>query len=142
MTLRLLEQNDYNLGYLALIEQLTNVGKITIDEWNNRYHEIKNNSCIQIWVIVENHTIIASGTLILEPKFIHNNGKVAHIEDIVVDKSKQGLGIGKKLLDALVNVAKNNECYKVILNCSNKNIGFYEKLGFIPKEIQMAHYFK
>jgi glucosamine-phosphate N-acetyltransferase len=142
MTLRLLEQNDYNLGYLELLEQLTDVGDVTIDEWNNRYNEIKYNPCIQIWVIIENNTIVASGTLILEPKFIHKNGRVAHIEDVVVDKSKHGLGIGKKLLEALVNVAKNNGCYKVILNCSNKNVGFYEKLGFTQKEIQMAHYFK
>jgi glucosamine-phosphate N-acetyltransferase len=141
MTLRLLEQNDYSLGYLELLEQLTDVGKISIDEWNNRYNEINNNPCIQIWVMVENHSIIASGTIILEPKFIHNNGRVAHIEDVVVDKHKHGLGIGKKLLEALVNVSKNIGCYKVILNCSNKNIGFYEKLGFVQKEIQMAHYF-
>jgi glucosamine-phosphate N-acetyltransferase len=141
MTLRLLEQNDYNLGYLTLLEQLTDVGKVPIDKWNNRYNEIKNNPCIQIWVMVENNNIVASGTIILEPKFIHNNGRVAHIEDVVVDKHKHGLGIGKKLLDSLVNIAKNNGCYKVILNCSNKNIGFYEKLGFVQKEIQMAHYF-
>jgi glucosamine-phosphate N-acetyltransferase len=142
MTLRLLEKNDYNLGYLELLEQLTDVGKIPIEEWNNRYNEIKQNPCIQIWVMVENNTIVSSGTLILEPKFIHNNGTVAHIEDVVVHRDKQGLGFGKKLLDALVDVSKNNGCYKVILNCSNKNIGFYEKLGFVQKEIQMAHYFK
>ena len=89
MTLRLLEQNDYNLGYLALLEQLTYVGKISIEEWNNRYNEIEHNPCIQIWVMVENNTIVSSGTLILEPKFIHNNGRVAHIEDVVVHRDKQ-----------------------------------------------------
>jgi glucosamine-phosphate N-acetyltransferase len=87
------------------------------------------------------NTIIATGTIILEPKFIHNNGTVGHIEDIVVDKDKNGLGIGKKLIDELVNIAINNGCYKVILNCSETNIGFYEKAGFKTKDRQMALYF-
>jgi glucosamine-phosphate N-acetyltransferase len=141
MIFRRLEKDDFNLGYLQLLEQLTHVGSISIEDWNNRYDEIKNNSCIQIWVILDKDTIIATGTIILEPKFIHNIGRVGHIEDIVVHRDKNGLGIGKKLIDDLVNIARNSGCYKVILNCSDKNIGFYEKVGFTLKERQMAHYF-
>jgi glucosamine-phosphate N-acetyltransferase len=85
--------------------------------------------------------IIATGTIILEPKFIHNNGKVGHIEDIVVDREKHGLGIGKKLIDDLVIICRNSGCYKVILNCSETKAGFYEKSGFKIKERQMALYF-
>jgi len=158
MLFRKLEINDYNLGYLQLLEQLTSVGDISYDEWTNRYKEIQNNPCIQIWVMVDTvkcqntfgtaepalhgtNTIIATGTIIVEPKFIHNNGKVGHIEDIVVDRDKNGLGIGKKIIDDLVNIARNNGCYKVILNCSETSVGFYEKVGFKIKERQMAFYF-
>lgn len=141
MLFRRLEINDYNLGYLQLLEQLTNVGDIPYNEWTTRYNEIQNNPCIQIWVMVDTNTIIATGTIILEPKFIHNNGTVGHIEDIVVDKDKNGLGIGKKLIDELVNIARNNGCYKVILICSETNIGFYEKAGFKIRDKQMALYF-
>ena len=31
-------------------------------------------------------------------------------------------------------------CYKSILNCSEKNIGFYEKCGYKFKEVSMAKY--
>lgn len=141
MSFRRLEINDYNLGYLELLSQLTNVGDISINEWTNRYNELHNNPCVQIWVMVDDNTIIASGTIILEPKFIHNCGKVGHIEDVVVHKDKHGLGIGKKLIDELVNIARDSGCYKVILNCSEKNIGFYEKSGFKLMERQMALYF-
>jgi glucosamine-phosphate N-acetyltransferase len=141
MLFRQLEINDYNLGYLKVLEQLTSVGDISYEEWTTRYNEIQNNPCIQVWVMVDTNTIIATGTIILEPKFIHNTGKVGHIEDIVVDKDKNGLGIGKKLIDDLVNIARNNGCYKVILNCSEKNVGFYEKAGFKLKDKQMALYF-
>jgi glucosamine-phosphate N-acetyltransferase len=150
MLFRRLEINDYNLGYLELLEQLTSVGDIPYDEWTTRYNEIHNNPCIEIWVLVDTikcqqtfgtNTIIATGTIILEPKFIHNAGKVGHIEDIVVHKDKNGLGIGKKLIDDLVNICRSSGCYKVILNCSETNVGFYEKAGFKIKERQMALYF-
>jgi len=31
-------------------------------------------------------------------------------------------------------------CYKIILDCSEKNVPFYEKCGFKKKEVQMAFY--
>lgn len=31
-------------------------------------------------------------------------------------------------------------CYKVILDCKESNMGFYEINGFVPKERQMAWY--
>lgn len=141
MLFRILEVNDYNLGYLELLSQLTTVGDISMEQWTTRYNQIHNNTYIQIWVMVCNDVIIATGTIIIEPKFIHNCGKVGHIEDIVVHKDKHGLGIGKKIIDELVNIARNSGCYKVILNTSEKNVGFYEKSGFKLMERQMALYF-
>lgn len=31
-------------------------------------------------------------------------------------------------------------CYKVILDCSEDNVRFYERCGFVRKEVQMAAY--
>ena len=45
------------------------------------------------------------------------------------------------IIDQLKHLAKRSGCYKVILDCAEKNVGFYEKLGFVKKEIQMALYF-
>ncbi len=40
-----------------------------------------------------------------------------------------------------MHICKGQGCYKVILDCSEKNEGFYAKLGFQRKELQMALYF-
>ena len=40
-------------------------------------------------------------------------------------------------MDYLAQLAKLQGCYKQILNCSNKNIGFYEACGFIRHEFEM-----
>lgn len=92
--------------------------------------------------INENETIIAGiGTIFIERKIIHSFGKVGHIEDIAVSKSYRGLGIGKNIVDYLINYAKEKGCYKTILNCSNDNIRFYEKCDLKLKSNQMAIYF-
>ena len=50
--------------------------------------------------------------------------------------------LGKKIVYHLINLAKENGCYKVILNCNENNVGFYEKCGLIRKECEMVKYFK
>ena len=64
---------------------------------------------------------------------------MGHIEDIVVDVKHRKRGLGKMIIDYLTEYSKNKKCYKVILNCSQKNIGFYEKCGYKQKEVEMVH---
>lgn len=85
-------------------------------------------------------TIIAAGTLILERKFIRNCGLVGHVEDIVVDSSQRGKNLGKILLQILKDLAVKMGCYKVILDCEESKVQFYEKCGFTEKGRQMAFY--
>lgn len=48
-------------------------------------------------VVVDKRTgrIVGAGTLLIEPKFIHECGWTGHIEDIVVHEDARGLGLGK-----------------------------------------------
>lgn len=43
-----------------------------------------------------------------------------------------------RLIEALIDVAQQQGCYKVILDCSEANQPFYEKCGLIRKEVQMV----
>jgi len=70
-------------------------------------------------------------------KLIRSGNRIAVIEDVAVDKSAKGMGIGSMMIEFLKDLAVEKNCYKTILNCSKKNVGFYEKLGFYKKEIQM-----
>jgi glucosamine-phosphate N-acetyltransferase len=85
--------------------------------------------------------LLACGTLVLERKLIRNCGTCGHVEDVVVDASARGRGVGRLLLDALTGLARHHGCYKVILDCSEDNTAFYQKCGFRRKEVQMALYF-
>ena len=68
-------------------------------------------------------------------------GRVAHVEDVIVHNDCRGNGLGKMLVNKCIEHAKQQHCYKIILNCSNENIPFYEKCGFNKKENEMAMYF-
>ncbi len=72
---------------------------------------------------------IAIGSIIISERFIHNNGRVALLEDIAIHKDYHSMGYGKQLLKHLIKIAKKNKCYKVILDCSDENMGFYIKCG-------------
>ena len=123
------------------MSQLTEVNKekITFVDFCNFIDKLNKNH--HIIVIIHNNKIVASGTLLIEDKIIHGMSKVGHIEDIVVDSNSRGLGLGKKIISYLTNLAKKNDCYKVILNCKEENCKFYQKCGIIKKEIEMAIYF-
>lgn len=98
---------------------------------------IMENKYIHTYVIEYKREIIGTATLHVLKKLIHGGTYVGLIEDVCISKRFSGKGLGKQIIDALVEVAKEEKCYKVILNCSEENVGFYEKCGFEQKEVQM-----
>ena len=67
-------------------------------------------------------------------------GLVGHIEDIVTHSEYRGLNLGRLVIETLKGIGKAKGCYKIILDCSEKNVAFYKKCGFAQKEFEMAFY--
>lgn len=44
----------------------------------------------------------------------------------------------RRIISALVEEARRRKCYKIILDCSEHNVDFYAKSGFVRKEVQMV----
>jgi glucosamine-phosphate N-acetyltransferase len=74
--------------------------------------------------------IVGTLTLFIEQKYIHGCGKVGHVEDVAVHREFQKEGIGQKLMERAVELAKANGCYKLTLDCTEEVAPFYEKVGF------------
>lgn len=87
----------------------------------------------------EDGRIIGYGNLVIEKKLTHSLSKAGHVEDVVTARDARGIGVGSAIVKALMQAAKDNGCYKAILDCSDANAGFYEKLGFRRNELQMRH---
>jgi glucosamine-phosphate N-acetyltransferase len=77
-----------------------------------------------------------------ERKSIHNLGTIGHIEDISIAKDHQGKKFGLKLIQTLDAIAVNVGCYKTILDCAERNEGFYAKCGYTKAGTEMSHYYE
>ncbi|TVY48324.1 Glucosamine 6-phosphate N-acetyltransferase [Lachnellula cervina] len=143
-TLRSLRRSDYARGFLDCLRVLTTVGDITEAQWDERYTwmSTQGKGGYYLLVVDDGKRIVGTGALIVERKFIHNLGIVAHIEDIAVAKDQQGKKLGLKIIQALDFVAEKVGCYKSILDCSEANEGFYVKCGFKRAGLEMAHYYE
>ena len=123
-----------------LLSQLTDAPEINNEKFKKIISKLNNNH--QIFVYIKDDNIVGMITILIETKLIHNGSSVAHIEDLVVDKNYQKLGIAKELIDFSVNYINNsiNKCYKIILDCKKELIPFYNKFEFEERNIQMAKY--
>jgi glucosamine-phosphate N-acetyltransferase len=138
---REINEDDFSKGFFETLSNLSEVGEvknktsIAIEILN----KIKKNNNYKIIIAQdkEDHNIIGTATLLIEQKFIHNGGKVGHIEDVVTRKGYEGKGVGSEIIKELIKIAKENGCYKVILDCDEKVTRFYEKIGFKKHSVMM-----
>jgi len=136
MIIRYVNENDFDV-MKKLIGQLSIVSDYSKEQFKNFLD--KNNK--KIFIFEMNNNIIGTGSLIFESKISHDFKNVAHLEDIIVDKNFRGKGYGKYIINYLINYAKNNNCYKVILNTDENNLKFYKKCGLKKTNIEMGIYF-
>lgn len=139
-----LHLNSIKQSYISLLSQLSECSDLTDQDF---YHKISSISQMgQIFVLFvnfpgdDNFKIIASGTIIIEPKIIHNSS-VGHIEDIVVHQDFRGQKLAKIILDELKSYGSTKNVYKIILDCKQELLKFYEKNEFVLKGVQMALYY-
>ena len=144
--IRTLASTDHARGHIRVLASLTSVTDPGEAAWRERFHELarSNASASKYFVVVivskETDELVATGTVFLEPKFLRNLASAAHIEDIAVDKSMQGKGLGKILIAALTALSESAGAYKTLLDCSDDNVPFYVKCGYETKGLNMAKY--
>ena len=130
--------------YLLLLSELTATTYLENNLFLENVERISQMGAIIVGVVTDtsnNIEIIASGTIIVEPKIIRGGKSVGHIEDIVVSTHMRGKGISQQILNILKLLARENNCYKVILDCNDNVKNVYINNGLIVKGIQMAEYF-
>lgn len=137
---RQLQSNDYKLGFIDVLKQLTSVGNITESSFRDQFNKMKSsNGTYYQTVIVDksdasHEKIIGSATIIIERKFIHDCANRGLIEDVIVCDQYRGKKLGQLILQGLIDLGKSLGCYKITLNCKDKMISFYERFGFVAEE--------
>ena len=88
---------------------------------------------IKYLVAEDNGKIIGSCYLVIIPNITNNCRSIGFIENVITDENYRGKGIGKNIIRKAIELSKNENCYKVILQSGMKRERahtFYEKLGF------------
>lgn len=99
---------------------------------------IQNNPDYFLWVAeTAAGDIVGTGMMHLQHKLSYHCGTAAHIEDVVVDETVRGHGVGEAIVQEAVITAINHFCYKVMLTCFAKTATYYEKFGFVQHDIGM-----
>jgi len=135
--IREIKKSDLTDHFFSLLPQLS--GEVTSYDSDILWNEYtKNPNHItfvdEIKEAGKPASIVATSSILIESKFLHCGSKVGHIEDVVVDKDARGSGLGQKIVEHCIEYARKNGCYKVILDCSNKNVPFYINCGMYLSE--------
>jgi glucosamine-phosphate N-acetyltransferase len=139
LIVRPLKRNDYECEYLKLLGQLTVVGEISKEQFEERFDSMKACSNTYYVVVIEDtliRKIVGTGTFVYEQKFIRNTGARGRFEDLVVDETYRGKKLSKVLIDMICQLGAVRGCYKLSLECKDHLVKLYEQFGFKHEECQ------
>lgn len=154
MDIRRAKVSDYD-GVMKLLTQVNNLhvemrpdifvaNAVKYDE--KRFAEMVKDDYAPIFVAVDD-TDKVLGHLFCSVRdykqvAVYKDFKSLFIDDLCVEESARGQGVGKALCEFAIGYARENGCYDVTLNVweGNKSArAFYEKMGMFPKETQMEY---
>lgn len=88
-------------------------------------------------VAVAGGRVVGTASLIVERKVLHGGGLAGHIEDVAVRKDLQRAGIGRRLVEYLLEAARSRGCYRTTLVCEPALVRFYEGIGLREYDVSM-----
>jgi len=106
--------------------------------------EIIHNDNTPIFVAVDNEDCVLGYAFCIFKQHINNNIltdiKTLYIDDLCVDETLRGQHIGESLYNAVIEFARENNCYNVTLNVWELNEGakkFYQSRGMSVLKTEM-----
>lgn len=82
---------------------------------------------------VEAGEVVSTCFLVIIPNLCHGGQSIGFVENVVTDEKHRRQGLGRKVLEEAVRIARERGCYKVMLQSAAYRTGahrFYEELGF------------
>ena len=131
---RLIKYDELN-QLLELYKQLHPKDPEVIEKENLKeiWKDIFNNPNLYYIVVELNGNLVASCNISIIKNLTRNLRPYGLIENVVTDSSYRKKGYGTKVLHKAVEIAEENNCYKVMLMTGSKKeetLRFYEKAGF------------
>lgn len=99
------------------------------------YQEILTNPRLHILVLEVDGVVAATTYLNIIPNLTRSASPYAVIENVVVNESMRRSGLGRRIMEATLEKAWEEGCYKAMLMTGSSNPAthaFYESCGFSP----------
>jgi len=135
MYIRPIAKSDY-VGYTTLINS-----SISLDSYVNFIENVLSRDH-HIYNVMDNDSVIGTGTLIIENKMTYGGCQMGHVENIMVSEVHRNTGVGQLIVEKLIEVAESGGCYRIDLNCNAELEPFYNRCGFNKKHMCMNIYIK
>ena len=130
-------QNEDIEQLIRLLYSLFNQEKDFVPEQDKQragLEAIINNAHVGKILIAKKGEVIIGMVNLLFTISTSEGTKVALLEDMVIDESFRGSGLGSELLDQAILIAKANGCARITLLTDHDNtraINFYKNKGFV-----------
>ncbi|MGI5920179.1 MAG: GNAT family N-acetyltransferase [Syntrophomonadaceae bacterium] len=98
------------------------------------WNKIFNDPNLHYLIIEKDREIISSCTLAIIENLTRNLRPYGLIENVITHSNYRKKGFGTTVLHKAIEIAKENNCYKVMLLTGSKTeetLKFYEKAGFV-----------
>ena len=133
MEIRKISQKDLDT-LMDLYVQLSPINEgLPTQKRDEIWEQIQNDDKITYLGAYENDQLIATCFLTIIPNFSNQGRPIGFIENVVTDEKWRGKGVGSQLLKTAIELAKEQNCYKVFLESGITRTGahdFYRSLGF------------
>jgi len=109
---------------------------LTLEEAQAMWQQFARYPSYRLWVACDTavqDAVVGSYALLIMHNLAHRGSPSAIVEDVVVESSQQGRGIGRQMMAHAMQQAREAGCYKLALSSNARRVGahaFYESLGF------------
>ena len=112
---------------------LDNGAVLTVENAEILFEKIERYPNYKIYVAEKERVIVGTFALLIMDNLAHQGMPSAIVEDVAVQTTMQGQGIGKQMMKFAMEKSKEAGCYKLVLSSNLKRKEahtFYESLGF------------
>lgn len=138
MTIKILTKNDLNEVVIERISSLFR--QLSPTRKQQKLSALLEEDNLAIAVCIEDSEILGIASLVTYRTI---SGYKGWIEDVVVDENARGKGIGRKLIEKLMEIADQKELNEILLFTEAHRqaaINLYESLGFTNKHSSVYNY--
>jgi len=121
------------LQQMSLGKRREDAGLPLPDAYYAAFEEIKADPRQRLLVIVHGRRVVGTASFIILPNLSYGGRPHALIENVVVDETERGKGLGERLVRYCLDQARAAGCTRLSLTTDARRLDahrFYERLGF------------